>query len=255
VVDPEGTQGASAAPPSAVSFTINLLVLLYIVLQRFTLSSTCSLIKTYQALLKNSKLCQNKAFCCLKAALKQTITAIRRRGLLILGRYQTFCTYTSHAPIVVLVSPSSIPGSARDSILDIISVDIAKRRIKKQDFKNFTIDKATKNSSSYEKLFDFIVNCIAKFIKDRNITKKLPIAFTFPFPMKCESLTCGKLVCWTGDFKATGGEGEDIIQLLKKAASTERKGVSVVLQLINCLWPGKGKLTRREGSAYSAKKF
>ena len=87
----------------------------------------------------------------------------------------------------------------------------------------FCIDKMTKNSSSYEKLFDFIVERIAWFIKNRNITEPLPIGFTFPFPMRHESLTHGKLIRWTRDFRATGAEGKDVVQLLKEAASKKSK--------------------------------
>lgn len=78
----------------------------------------------------------------------------------------------------------------------------------------------------YEDLFEFIGKWIVKFIKDRKIRRQLPIAFTFPFPVKHESLTCGKLIRWTRNFKATGGEGEDVVQLLKDAAS-KREGVSI----------------------------
>ena len=114
----------------------------------------------------------------------------------------------------------------------IVSVVIIKGNIKKKDCKEFYVDKETKNS--YENLLDFIINCIVKFIKDRNIRRQLPIGFTFPFPMKHENLTCGKLVRWTRDFKGTGAEGKDVVQLLKEAAS--RRGVSTRLhvQLITC---------------------
>ena len=87
------------------------------------------------------------------------------------------------------------------------------------------MDETTKNSSTYEKLLDFIVNCIDKFKKDRNIRRQLPIGFTFPFPMKHESLTCGKLVRWTKEFEGTGARGKNVVQLLKEAAS--KKEVSV----------------------------
>ena len=97
-------------------------------------------------------------------------------------------------------------------------VDIVRGSIKKKDCKEFYIDEDTKNSS-YEILFKFIVDRIAKFKKDRNIIdEQLPIGFTFPFPMKHESLTCGKLIRWTRDFKSTGAEGKDVVQLLKDAA-------------------------------------
>ena len=97
-------------------------------------------------------------------------------------------------------------------------VDIVRGSIKKKDCKEFYIDEDTKNSS-YEILFKFIVDRIAKFKKDRNIIdEQLPIGFTFPFPMKHESLTCGRLILWTRDFKGTGAEGKDVVQLLKEAA-------------------------------------
>ena len=119
-------------------------------------------------------------------------------------------------------------------------VVIIKGSIRKKDCKEFYISEDTK-SSSYEKLFDFIVNSIAKFEKDRNIRRQLPIGFAFPFPMKHESLTCGRLIRWTRDFKGTGVEGKDVVQLLKDAAS--RRGVSTRLhvQLLYYQWPSKGK--------------
>lgn len=92
-----------------------------------------------------------------------------------------------------------------------------------QDFIKSFIDDKTKQSSQ-EILFDFIADCVAKFIKDRKITKKLPLGFTFSFPVKQESLVSGKLIRWTKDFKATGAVGSDVVQLLK--AAFDRRGVS-----------------------------
>jgi hexokinase len=124
--------------------------------------------------------------------------------------------------------PCKISGSAPNTAMDIVSVDIFKGRIKKKDPKEFYIDKDTKNSPSYEKLLNFIVSCIAWFIKDRNINirKRLPIALIFPFPVKQESLTCGKLIRWTKEFEGAGASGKDVVQLLKEAAS-KRKEVSI----------------------------
>jgi hexokinase len=119
---------------------------------------------------------------------------------------------------------------------NIISVDIVKGRIKKKDPKEFCLDKDTRNSPSYEKLLNFIVKCIAKFIKDRNIRKQLPIAFIFPFPMKHESLTCGKLIRWTKEFEGTGAEGKDVVQLLKEAASRRQEVSIQQLQLLHYIY-------------------
>ena len=89
------------------------------------------------------------------------------------------------------------------------------------------MNETAKNSSSHENLLDFIVDCIAKFIKDRNIRRQLPIGFTFPFPVNHESLTCGKLIRWTKDFEGagSGARGKDVVELLKEAVS--KRGVSV----------------------------
>ena len=119
--------------------------------------------------------------------------------------------------LVLCTPPQILP-------FNFVSVVIIKGSIKKKDPKEFLINDDIKNSS-YENLFDFIVDCIAKFVKDRNIGRQLPIGFTFPFPMKHESLTRGKLIRWTRDFKFTGAEGKDVVQLLEEAAS--RRGVSI----------------------------
>jgi hexokinase len=123
-------------------------------------------------------------------------------------------------------SPLHVHKFFHYSTLDIISVDIVKGRIKKPDSKEFYIDKETKNSPSCEILFDFIVDCIAWFINDRKIKKTLPVGFIFPFPVKHESLTRGKLIRWTKDFEGSGAEGKDVVQLLKEAAS-KREEVSI----------------------------
>ena len=80
-------------------------------------------------------------------------------------------------------------------------------------------------TTNTETLFDFIVDRIAWFKKDRSIRRQLPIGFTFPFPMKHESLTCGRLIRWTRDFEVTGAKSKDVVQLLKEAAS--RRKVSI----------------------------
>lgn len=79
-------------------------------------------------------------------------------------------------------------------------------------------------------LFDFVANQVASFIKDRKITKKLPMGFTFSFPVHNTSLTSGTLVRWTKCFDADGAVGEDPVQLLREAF--KRKGVCHLLILV-----------------------
>ena len=78
------------------------------------------------------------------------------------------------------------------------------------------IDDETKQSTQ-EKLFDFIAKCVAEFIKEQNITKKLPLGFTFSFPVHQTSLISGTLIRWTKDFTATGAEGNDVVLMLRDA--------------------------------------
>jgi len=78
------------------------------------------------------------------------------------------------------------------------------------------VDKATKQGTQ-EKLFDFIADSVAKFTKDNNITSKLPLGFTFSFPVHQTSLISGTLIRWTKDFSASGAVGENVVGLLKEA--------------------------------------
>lgn len=74
-----------------------------------------------------------------------------------------------------------------------------------------------KKEGTQEELFDFIVESIAAFLKKYKIDRKLPLGFTFSFPVVQTSLTAGTLKKWTKDFKATGAEGRDVVELLHDA--------------------------------------
>ena len=78
------------------------------------------------------------------------------------------------------------------------------------------IDDQTKQSTQ-EVLFDFIARSVAEFIEEQKISAKLPLGFTFSFPVDQKSLISGNLIRWTKDFSATGAEGEDIVKLLRDA--------------------------------------
>ncbi len=86
------------------------------------------------------------------------------------------------------------------------------------------IDMATKQGTQ-EKLFDFIADSVAKFTKDNNITTKLPLGFTFSFPVHQTSLISGTLIRWTKDFSAEGAVGVNVVGLLKEAFEKKVKFV------------------------------
>lgn len=95
-------------------------------------------------------------------------------------------------------------------------------------------------------LFDHIAECLSNFMKvgNRNMPfyrprrsnltifsqehdvyhEKLPLGFTFSFPLQQLGLTKGILSRWTKGFNCEGVEGEDVVRLLKEAIA--RRGVS-----------------------------
>lgn len=83
-------------------------------------------------------------------------------------------------------------------------------------------------------LFDYIADCIASFVKEKNIQDKiLPLGFTFSFPVKMLSLTSGLLVKWTKGFTATGVENHDICALLKEALDRKKVGYTFEFYLVS----------------------
>ncbi|XP_076845212.1 hexokinase-4 isoform X1 [Brachyhypopomus gauderio] len=69
-----------------------------------------------------------------------------------------------------------------------------------------------------EMLFDYIAECISDFLDKHGIKhKKLPLGFTFSFPVRHEDLDKGILLNWTKGFKASGAEGNNVVGLLRDA--------------------------------------
>ncbi|XP_068133147.1 hexokinase-3 [Hyperolius riggenbachi] len=85
-----------------------------------------------------------------------------------------------------------------------------------------------------EKLFDHIVDCITEFQQENNLQgKKLPLGFTFSFPCNQTSLDQGILISWTKGFSASGCVGEDVVRLLREAASRKNNHDFRVVALVN----------------------
>lgn len=62
------------------------------------------------------------------------------------------------------------------------------------------------------------------FWKEHDVyVERLPLGFTFSFPLKQLGLTKGVLVRWTKGFNCSGVVDEDVVQLLKDAIA--RRGV------------------------------
>lgn len=94
-------------------------------------------------------------------------------------------------------------------------------------------------------LFDHIAECLANFMSEHNVYKeRLPLGFTFSFPLRQLGLTKGLLVTWTKGFNCEGVVDRDVVQLLKDAIA--RRGdvqidVCAILNdttgtLMSCAW-------------------
>ncbi|XP_046801811.1 hexokinase type 2 [Lucilia cuprina] len=94
-------------------------------------------------------------------------------------------------------------------------------------------------------LFDHIAECLANFMNEHDVYKeRLPLGFTFSFPLTQLGLTKGLLVTWTKGFNCAGVVNEDVVQLLKDAIA--RRGdvqidVCAILNdttgtLMSCAW-------------------
>lgn len=87
---------------------------------------------------------------------------------------------------------------------------------------------------SGEQLFDHIAECLSNFMKEHKVyEEKLPLGFTFSFPLRQLGLTEGILERWTKGFCCSGVIGEDVVLLLKDAIA--RRGVCNSIIFFFCL--------------------
>ncbi|CAF0794977.1 unnamed protein product [Rotaria sordida] len=90
-----------------------------------------------------------------------------------------------------------------------------------------------------EKLFDYIAECLQRFIDDNKLSlhksndHQFDLAFTFSFPCKQRSLREATLVSWTKGFSCTSVVGNDVVSMLQQAIN-RRKGLRIeVVALVN----------------------
>ncbi|KAG7278280.1 hypothetical protein CRUP_036357, partial [Coryphaenoides rupestris] len=85
-----------------------------------------------------------------------------------------------------------------------------------------------------EMLFDYIAECISDFLGKHHIKhKKLPLGFTFSFPVRHEDIDKGILLNWTKGFKASGAEGNNIVGLLRDAVKRRGDFEMDVVAMVN----------------------
>uniref|UniRef100_A0A8C0TMV3 Phosphotransferase n=2 Tax=Canis lupus familiaris TaxID=9615 RepID=A0A8C0TMV3_CANLF len=85
-----------------------------------------------------------------------------------------------------------------------------------------------------EMLFDYISECISDFLDKHQMKhKKLPLGFTFSFPVRHEDIDKGILLNWTKGFKASGAEGNNIVGLLRDAIKRRGDFEMDVVAMVN----------------------
>ncbi|XP_069475058.1 hexokinase-4 isoform X2 [Ambystoma mexicanum] len=85
-----------------------------------------------------------------------------------------------------------------------------------------------------EMLFDYIAECISDYLDKHNMKhKKLPLGFTFSFPVRHEDIDKGILLNWTKGFTASGAEGNNIVGLLRDAIKRRGDFEMDVVAMVN----------------------
>ncbi|XP_054264515.1 hexokinase type 2 isoform X2 [Macrosteles quadrilineatus] len=73
-------------------------------------------------------------------------------------------------------------------------------------------------TGSGTKLFDHIAECMANFMSENDMkNERLPLGFTFSFPLEQIGLTKGILKTWTKGFSCSGVVGGDVVKMLEDA--------------------------------------
>uniref|UniRef100_A0AC34QTY9 Phosphotransferase n=1 Tax=Panagrolaimus sp. JU765 TaxID=591449 RepID=A0AC34QTY9_9BILA len=82
---------------------------------------------------------------------------------------------------------------------------------------NFIISNAIMKGTG-EQLFNFIVNCLQKFLKEFNLEEaNLPIGFVFSYPCELLSIRSARLLWWTKGFDIQDCLQKDVVELLQEA--------------------------------------
>ncbi|XP_038641198.1 hexokinase-2 [Scyliorhinus canicula] len=115
----------------------------------------------------------------------------------------------------------------------LVKVRSGKRRAVEMHNKIYTIPMDAMEGTG-EELFDHIVHCILDFLEYMGMKDcVLPLGFTFSFPCEQRNLDQGILLKWTKGFKATGCEGEDVVDLLREAIKRREEFELEVVAIVN----------------------
>jgi len=100
----------------------------------------------------------------------------------------------------------------------VLKLDLGENKYFKMSQETYECSKELMNGSGTI-LFDYIANCLNKFVNAQGLktNRPLPLGFTFSFPMSQSSINSGELVRWTKGFTCDGVVDQDVVQLLTKS--------------------------------------
>nr|CAD7442098.1 unnamed protein product [Timema bartmani] len=85
-----------------------------------------------------------------------------------------------------------------------------------------------------EKLFDFLADSVSDFVRGQKLTgTRLPLGFTFSFPMIQKALNIGLLVTWTKSFNCPSVVGRDAVNMLQEAINRRGDTHVEVVAILN----------------------
>ena len=88
--------------------------------------------------------------------------------------------------------------------------------------------------SSAVPLFDFLAVCIKDFVTEKGLTgRRLPLAFSFSYPMINKAVDSGILVTWTKSYDLPDAVGKDAVTFLRDAIARQAGLQIDVLAILN----------------------
>lgn len=116
----------------------------------------------------------------------------------------------------------------------VILLELAKGEFLKEEFKFYHISDEARLGCGIS-LFDYLAECVKDFmlLKNLPIDVKIPMGFTFSFPMKQHSLHSAELVTWTKSFNCPSVVGCDVVQLLQSSLRKHGMKNIDVLSILN----------------------
>lgn len=115
----------------------------------------------------------------------------------------------------------------------VILLEFKEGNVIREEFQHYHISDELRLGCGIE-LFDFLAECLIEFVKQKHLTnERIPLGFTFSFPMKQHSLQSASLITWTKSFNCAGVANVDVVQLLRDSLHRLGQHNIEVLAIIN----------------------